>query len=123
MHWAFPDLARIVFSQNSFGYLRSHKLGQLYNGAPLEGVVGNLAISDTCIGAMELVGATHIDRVPVCPKLEIFDPKQKKQRKICYMPRKRRFEADLIDQALRARGNIGDYELLSISQRVVSLIH
>ena len=114
VQWAFPDLARIVFSQNSFGYLRSHKLGQLYNGAPLEGVVGNLAISDTCIGAMELVGATQIDRVPVCPNLEIFDPKQKKQRKICYMPRKRRFEADLIDQALRARGNIGDYELVCI---------
>ena len=30
------------------------------------------------------------------------------------MPRKRRFEAELIDQALRARGNIGDYELVCI---------
>ena len=49
LQWAFPELKRIVFSQNSFGYLRSYKLGQLYNGAPMKGVVGNLAISDTCI--------------------------------------------------------------------------
>ena len=58
---------------------------------------------DICIDAMELEGATHVDRVPSAPDLEMFDYQHEKQRKICYMPRKRRFEVGLIDQALHAR--------------------
>ncbi len=105
---------RIVFSQTPFGYLHSYRLGQIYNEAPREGVVGNPALSDSYIDAMELVGATHVDRVPSASDLEIFYYQHEEQRKICYLLRKRCFAAGLIDQAARALEHIGDYELVFI---------
>lgn len=111
---ALPDNPKIIFSQNSFGYLSSFERAVSAGYDTHRNVIGNFAISDSCIAAMEMVGAQNIFRVPVCPNFDLFRYTEEKKRKISYMPRKRAEEARLIDRTLRRRGNIKDYELVAI---------
>lgn len=111
---AFPDRPHLVFVQNPFGMMMSYTRA-IERGLKPESLVKYwLGIADVCQRHMDILGAKNIGYFPVSMKPKEFPFRQKKSRLITYMPRKRPWEAKIIDEALRRRGKMGTYELKAL---------
>lgn len=111
---AFPANPKIVFVQNSFGYLRSCATALERGFDPQNGVRLSIGISDTCLQALDLVGASPTAYCPVSPNFALFPYRAEKKRQVAYMPRKRKAEARIIHDALEARGHMAGHALVRV---------
>jgi hypothetical protein len=111
---AFPDRPHIVFVQNPFGMMMSYGEATKRGLKPEHYIKYWLGIADVCQRHMEILGAINVGYFPVSMKPSEFPYRSEKANLITYMPRKRPWEAEIIDNALRRRGNIGGYELRAL---------
>lgn len=111
---AFPAQPKVIFVQNSFSYLRNCATARERGVDPQSGVLMSIGISDTCLRALDLVGAAPVARCPVSPNFPLFPYRSEKKRQVAYMPRKRRPEARIIHDALEARGRLAGHSLVRI---------
>ena len=110
---AFPHHPKVVFSQNSFSYIRACAKAFAAGRDPTAAVY-NIGISKTCLEAFDLVGAAPVAYLPVTPRPERFTFVEEKEALITYMPRKRPEEALIVDRALRRRGRLAGCNLVPI---------
>jgi glycosyltransferase involved in cell wall biosynthesis len=108
---AFPKNRRVVFMQNSFSYLAAvHRL-TTRDLEPQEATVATLAISQSCLDAADLAGATQCHHVPVGAALHLFPYRSVKELQVAWMPRKRRTDAFFLERAFRRSPALSDVEL------------
>jgi len=100
-----------VFVQNPFAMMRAHDRAVARGLDPSGQVLFWLSIADVCGRHLDMLGARNVTYLPVSMKPEDFPFKARKQDLITYMPRKRPWEARIIDHALRSRGRLGSYRL------------
>lgn len=112
----FPDHRKVVFSQNSFSYIRLFDRAIRAGADPDATVLCNVGINDTCMEAFSLMSDRPGLRIVVSPDLDLFDDGQAKQRTITYMPRKRKSEADFLHAALERRGKVADFDLIRLDR-------
>jgi hypothetical protein len=108
---AFGAHPIVVFVQNPFSMMRAHDRAVARGLDPSGKVFFWLSIADVCGRHLEMLGARNVAYLPVSMKPEDFPFKPLKQDLITYMPRKRPWEARIIDRALRSRGKLGTYRL------------
>ncbi len=111
---AFPDMPHVIFVQNPFGMMMSHREAIKRDLRPEERIKYWLGVSDICLTHMEMLGAIEPGYFPASMKPEEFPFQQKKKNLITYMPRKRPWEAEIIEETLRRRGKVGNYELKAL---------
>jgi len=111
---AFRGWPLVVFVQNPFALMMSHRLAVERGLKPDQEIGYWCGIADVCQRHLEILGATNIAYFPVSMKPEQFPLRQEKSDLITYMPRKRPWEAKIIDEALRRRGKIGTYQLKAL---------
>lgn len=108
---AFPGQPLAVFVQNPFAFMRAYDRA-LKRGADPAGTVRFwFGMSDIVARYLSLMGARNTGFFPVSMKPQDFPYQPQKTDLITYMPRKRPWEARVIDRALRQRGLIGSYRL------------
>ncbi len=108
---AFKTHPIAVFVQNPFAVMRAHDAAVAHGLDPSGQVLFWISIADVCTRHLEMLDARNIAYVPVSMKPDDFPFQTEKQDLITYMPRKRPWEARIIDRALRSRGRLGDYRL------------
>ena len=111
---AFPNYRKVVFVQNSFSYLKAVDDAQQRGLDPHKGVTLSIGISETCMDALELVGAAPVAHVPVGADFDRFTFAEEKQAQMAFMPRKRRAEARLVAEALERRGQLQGVKLIEL---------
>lgn len=111
---AFPGRPKVVMVQNPFTYLDSHADALSRGLDPSDGHLLSIAGAQSCMGALELTGVSPVAYCRVQPDFARFPYREAKSRRIAYMPRKRRREADLVCRALERRGNLRGYELVCV---------
>jgi len=111
---AYPAHRKVLFSQNPYLYLEAVREARLAGLDPVAGIALNLGISRNCMAAFEAVGVTQVAYFPVAPRLDLFPYRHEKSQLITYMPRKRPAEAEVLEAALRRRGNLRGFDLLAI---------
>lgn len=110
----FPRQAKVVFSQNSFSYIDFYHKTLMQGLDPDQGVLCNIGINETSMDAFALMSRCPQRRIVVSPDLEIFPFGAQKQRKIAYMPRKRKGTADFVHLMLTRRGLVSDFDLIRL---------
>lgn len=107
----YGDRPIVAFVQNPFSFLEARMRAKKRGFDIRKRVCFFLYVSEICRDALDLLQLDARALVPASMKPDDFPFAQAKDRLITYMPRKRPEEARLIDEALRARGRIGDYRL------------
>ncbi len=134
---AFEGSQIAVFIQNPFGLMMSFHRATQRGYSPQTAVKYWLGIADVCRSHTSMLGLEPTAIFPVSMKPHEFPYKQEKQKLITYMPRKRPWEAALIEEALNRRGNLQGYrvealhniprakvaERLADSRIFISLLH
>jgi glycosyltransferase involved in cell wall biosynthesis len=134
---AFPGSPVVVFVQNPFSLMTSYHKCLKRGIIPQKHVNYWLGIAEVCRSHLEIFGFRPNAIFPVTMKPNDFPYQETKQKLVTYMPRKRPWEAKLIDAALTMRGNIYDYKVealenmsriqvakkLSESRIFISLLH
>jgi len=108
---AFGDQPLAVFVQNPFAFMRAYDRALARGLDPERQVVFWFGMSDIVERYLALMGARNTAFFPVSMKPQDFPYQSGKSDLITYMPRKRPWEARVIDRALRRPGALGRYRL------------
>lgn len=111
---AYPSLPVVIFSQNSFSYLSAYSKAVKRGLSVSKRVVHTIGINDSCMDAIEVLSSGPASRVPVGPNFELFHYQERKKPQICYMPRKRPQESEIVVDALTRRGSIAGYDIIRL---------
>lgn len=110
----FPDQRIGVFVQNPFTFGPAYVDAIARNLDPARRISWFIGIADICMRQFELFMLPRTYYMPVSMKPDDFPFAAEKEALITYMPRKRPWEAQVIDGSLRARARIGGYRLEAI---------
>lgn len=80
-----------------------------------------IAVSDICEGYSRFAGFTPVHKVPIAIASDIFFPRPK-ENTICYMPRRRPGDIDLVLNALRLNKRIEDFQLCPIDRMPIAKV-
>lgn len=118
---AFPNRSLGVFVQNSFAFMRSYVRG-LDRGLDIRGQdLWFIGIADICMDQFKMLGINRTLYLPVSMRPDEFSYQETKNKLITYMPRKRPWEARIIQKVLRDRLR-PDYQIESIDNMPSSLV-
>jgi hypothetical protein len=116
----FPQNRKVLISQNPFSHMRSHARALEAQADPASCFVHTIGISELCVSVCDLLGHSPLGYVPVTMWPERFPFREDKEKRIAFMPRKRRDEAAVITAALEARGKLRGYQLDPIDSAPLS---
>lgn len=108
---AFGGWPIAVLVQNPFEVMVAHDRAVSRGFDPAAGVMAWCGIADVCQRHLDILGARNVLYFPVSMKPQEFPFRAEKADLVTYMPRKRPWEARIVDRALRARGALGRYRL------------
>ncbi len=111
---AFADRPIAVLVQNPFSMMRSYQRARDRGLDPTHQAVAWFAMSEVCRTHLEILATGTIYYSPVSMKPQEFTYREEKEPLISYMPRKRPWEAAIVQEALLRRGKIGEYRLEAI---------
>ena len=114
---ALPGLPRVPFVQAGTAWVEARARQRRAGQDPDAGVVHTLAASEACDRAVRALAVGPTSYVPAAPDLSLYPYRADKRRRIAYMPRRRRGEARTVVETLRARGRLGDFELVEVDGR------
>lgn len=111
---AFPGSRLGVFVQNPFAFQEAHAEAMEKGLDIRERAEWFLGVSKICLDQFDLLNIETGYHLPVSMKPEDFPFREKKERLITYMPRKRSAEARQIVDVLERRGRLKGYRIEEI---------
>lgn len=108
---AFPG-HRLVLLVQAFSWFGNREYVSNLTKAPFEAV---LSTSEICEGYSQLAGLGPVYRIPLAIDGKVFFPRPKSDT-ICYMPRRRAGDIDLVVNALNAGGGIEGFSIRPIDR-------
>lgn len=110
----FQRQRKILFAQDVFGIFRAHLRDVKSGSERIAHFSGCVATSDASEKAAERVLSAPIFRIEQNIDSSKFFYKHNKKPIICYMPRRRRAEAEIVTSIIKNKKNLKNFEIVAI---------